>query len=142
MAKPKSRRGRGMEISPIDIHVGARRRQHRTLLGMTQTNLGDALGVSFQQMQKYERSQLRSSPGPTVMTGVRTLLPFTKSCLWDGTEVPRQFLTIRLLIGTNSDELAGRVTERREFQPLRRPGPDAPGMSQIAENHNLGKSCV
>ncbi len=61
MAKPKSRRGRGMGISPIDIHVGARLRQHRTLLGMTQTNLGDALGVSFQQMQKYERGTNRIS---------------------------------------------------------------------------------
>ncbi len=44
--------GRGTGIGPIDVHVGARLRQRRTLLGMTQTNLGDALGVSLQQMQK------------------------------------------------------------------------------------------
>ena len=54
MAKSKSRRGRGRGIGPIDVHVGARLRQHRTLLGMNQTNLGDAIGVSYQQMQKYE----------------------------------------------------------------------------------------
>ncbi len=61
MAKSKSRRGRGRGISPIDVHVGARLRQRRTLLGMTQTNLSDAIGVSFQQMQKYEKGTNRIS---------------------------------------------------------------------------------
>ncbi len=41
--------------NPVDVHVGARLRQRRTLRGMTQTTLGDAIGISFQQMQKYER---------------------------------------------------------------------------------------
>ncbi len=59
MAKSKSRRGRGRGIGPVDVHVGARLRQRRTLLGMTQTNLSDALGVSYQQMQKYERGMNR-----------------------------------------------------------------------------------
>ncbi|MCH9052980.1 MAG: helix-turn-helix transcriptional regulator [Proteobacteria bacterium] len=61
MSKSKPRRGRGPGISPIDVHVGARLRQRRTLLGMTQTNLGDTIGVSFQQMQKYERGVNRIS---------------------------------------------------------------------------------
>jgi transcriptional regulator with XRE-family HTH domain len=41
--------------SPIDIHVGTRIRLRRTLLGMSQERLGDALGLTFQQIQKYER---------------------------------------------------------------------------------------
>lgn len=41
--------------NPVDIHVGARVRLRRTLLGMTQTGLGDAIGLTFQQVQKYER---------------------------------------------------------------------------------------
>ena len=57
----KSRRGRGRGIGPIDVHVGARVRVRRALLGMTQTNLGDAIGVSYQQMQKYERGTTRIS---------------------------------------------------------------------------------
>ncbi len=61
MAKAKSRRGRGAKIGPIDAHVGARLRQRRTLLGMTQTTLGDALGLTFQQVQKYERGTNRIS---------------------------------------------------------------------------------
>ena len=39
---------------PIDVHVGLRIRQHRILLGMTQETLGAAIGLSFQQVQKYE----------------------------------------------------------------------------------------
>ncbi|CAH2600854.1 Uncharacterized HTH-type transcriptional regulator Smed_0045 [Rhodovastum atsumiense] len=41
--------------NPIDIHVGSRIRLRRTLLGMSQERLGEALGLTFQQVQKYER---------------------------------------------------------------------------------------
>ncbi len=61
MAKSKSRRGRGKGIGPIDAHVGARLRVRRTLLGMNQTTLGDVLGLSFQQVQKYENGTNRIS---------------------------------------------------------------------------------
>lgn len=40
---------------PIDVLVGARIRLRRTLLGMSQEKLGAALGLTFQQVQKYER---------------------------------------------------------------------------------------
>ncbi len=40
---------------PIDIHVGARVKLRRTLLGMSQDKLGEALGLTFQQVQKYEK---------------------------------------------------------------------------------------
>ncbi|WP_426955408.1 helix-turn-helix domain-containing protein [Muricoccus radiodurans] len=39
----------------IDVHVGARIRLRRTLLGLSQAKLGEALGLTFQQVQKYER---------------------------------------------------------------------------------------
>ena len=44
---------------PVDAHVGIRMRQRRTLLGMSQTKLGDAVGLTFQQVQKYERGSNR-----------------------------------------------------------------------------------
>ncbi len=54
--------GHGTGIpSPVNVPVGARLRVRRTLLGMTQTKLGDALGVTFQQMQQYERGTSRIS---------------------------------------------------------------------------------
>ena len=62
MAKSKLLYGRGTGKShPVDVHVGARVRLRRVLLGMTQTNLGTAIGVTFQQMQKYERGTNRIS---------------------------------------------------------------------------------
>lgn len=45
--------------SPIDVHVGARVRLRRTLLGMSQEKLGEAIGLTFQQIQKYERGANR-----------------------------------------------------------------------------------
>ena len=45
--------------NPVDIHVGARLRLRRTLLGMSQDKLGQALGLTFQQIQKYERGANR-----------------------------------------------------------------------------------
>ena len=44
---------------PIDVHVGDRVRQRRTLLGMSQMDLGKALDLSFQQVQKYESGKDR-----------------------------------------------------------------------------------
>jgi hypothetical protein len=40
---------------PIDKHVGTRLRMRRMMLGLTQEKLGEAFGVTFQQVQKYER---------------------------------------------------------------------------------------
>jgi transcriptional regulator with XRE-family HTH domain len=45
--------------NPIDIHVGKRLRLRRTLLGMSQERLGELLGLTFQQVQKYERGANR-----------------------------------------------------------------------------------
>lgn len=45
----------------IDVHVGRRVRFRRTLLGMSQEQLGEALSITFQQVQKYERGSNRVS---------------------------------------------------------------------------------
>ena len=47
--------------SPVDLHVGARIKLRRCLLGYSQEKLGDALGLTFQQVQKYERGANRVS---------------------------------------------------------------------------------
>ena len=64
--KTKPRKSSGRMASKgfpnlIDVHVGQRMRQRRTLLGMSQTVLGDAIGLTFQQVQKYERGANRVS---------------------------------------------------------------------------------
>ncbi|MBB3952227.1 helix-turn-helix domain-containing protein [Aureimonas jatrophae] len=45
--------------NPIDIHVGARVRLRRTMMGMSQEKLGEHLGITFQQIQKYEKGTNR-----------------------------------------------------------------------------------
>lgn len=49
--------------SPIDTHVGTRIRLRRQILKMSQDKLGDSLGVTFQQVQKYERGANRVGAG-------------------------------------------------------------------------------
>jgi transcriptional regulator with XRE-family HTH domain len=50
MAKPKTK-----VQNPIDEHVGSRLRMRRMMLGMSQEKLGEAFGLTFQQVQKYEK---------------------------------------------------------------------------------------
>ena len=60
-ATRQSSRGRtpSGQPNPIDVYVGARLRMRRSLLGMSQEALGAALGLTFQQVQKYERGANR-----------------------------------------------------------------------------------
>ena len=46
---------------PVDVHVGRRVRQRRWVLGMTQQQLANAVGIKFQQIQKYETGANRVS---------------------------------------------------------------------------------
>lgn len=62
---PKRRRKRRTVLidgpDPVDTHVGARVRERRLSLGMSQSTLGEHLGLTFQQIQKYERGANRIS---------------------------------------------------------------------------------
>ena len=49
--------------NPVDKHVGSRVRMRRIMLGMSQEKLGEALGLTFQQIQKYEKGTNRMSVG-------------------------------------------------------------------------------
>ena len=63
--KPKRRKQRKTRGKPtyVDVHVGQRIRQRRTLLGYSQERLADALDLTFQQVQKYERGANRVGAG-------------------------------------------------------------------------------
>ena len=45
--------------NPVDVHVGARIRLRRNMIGMSQEKLGESLGITFQQIQKYEKGMNR-----------------------------------------------------------------------------------
>jgi transcriptional regulator with XRE-family HTH domain len=53
MAKASKVGGRG--TTPVDAHIGQKIRARRNLLGLSQTELADAAGITFQQIQKYEK---------------------------------------------------------------------------------------
>lgn len=59
MSKPR----RGKSTAAIDRHVGARIRERRILLGLTQQQLAELIGVTYQQAHKYERGVNRVSAG-------------------------------------------------------------------------------
>jgi DNA-binding XRE family transcriptional regulator len=59
MAKPK----RGRSTAAIDNHVGGRIRERRIMLGLTQQQLAEMIGVTYQQAHKYERGINRVSAG-------------------------------------------------------------------------------
>lgn len=46
---------------PVDVHVGKRIRQRRWMIGITQQQLADSVGIKFQQIQKYETGMNRVS---------------------------------------------------------------------------------
>lgn len=52
-----------LSSTQIDRHIGDRVRRRRTLLGLTQEQLADALGISYQQVQKYETGANRVTAG-------------------------------------------------------------------------------
>jgi transcriptional regulator with XRE-family HTH domain len=64
--------------NPIDVHVGARIRLRRTLLGISQVALAEALGLTFQQVQKYEKgvNRVSSSRLVDIANALDTSIPY------------------------------------------------------------------
>lgn len=77
MKKPGPR-----SASPIDLHVGTRIRMRRLLMNMSQEKLGDSLGVTFQQVQKYERGTNRV--GASRLWDISRVLDVPVSFFYDG----------------------------------------------------------
>ena len=71
------------EPQPIDRHVGTRIRHKRMMLGVSQEALGDALGVTFQQVQKYEKGMNRV--GASRLQAIANFLEVPVSYFFDGT---------------------------------------------------------
>jgi len=70
---------------PVDVAVGARVRELRIRAGMSQTKLGEALGVSFQQIQKYENGSNRM--GASRLVQVATALNVPLAHLFTGVDM-------------------------------------------------------
>jgi transcriptional regulator with XRE-family HTH domain len=68
--------------NPIDQHVGKRVRMRRTMLGFSQEKLGGALGLTFQQVQKYEKGTNRI--GASRLQAISKILDVPPSFFFDG----------------------------------------------------------
>jgi transcriptional regulator with XRE-family HTH domain len=68
--------------NPIDKHVGSRVRMRRVLIGMSQEKLGEALGLTFQQVQKYEKGTNRI--GASRLQQISTILSVPVSFFFEG----------------------------------------------------------
>jgi transcriptional regulator with XRE-family HTH domain len=72
--------------NPIDKHVGSRVRMRRMMLAMSQEKLGDALGLTFQQVQKYEKGTNRI--GASRLQQISLILQVPVSFFFEGAPLP------------------------------------------------------
>ena len=71
-------------VNPIDQHVGARVRMRRMMLQKSQTVLADALGITFQQVQKYEKGTNRISSSS--MVAIANFLGVSPAFFYEGAQ--------------------------------------------------------
>lgn len=95
---------------PVDIHVGQRVRARRKMLGLSQTQLGKELGVTFQQVQKYERGTNRI--GSSRLFRLSSALDVPVAYFFEGAETKLPGYDAGL------DALDGDAFERQETQEL------------------------
>ena len=69
--------------NPIDTHVGSRVRMRRLILSMSQEKLGDAIGLTFQQVQKYEKGTNRM--GSSRLQQIANVLKVPVTFFFEGT---------------------------------------------------------
>ena len=69
--------GRGKTLGAIDLHVASRVRERRIMLGISQRQLASALGLTFQQLYKYEQGKSRISAGRLYELGKVLGVPIT-----------------------------------------------------------------
>jgi transcriptional regulator with XRE-family HTH domain len=72
--------------NPIDKHVGSRVRMRRMMLSMSQEKLGDALGLTFQQVQKYEKGTNRI--GASRLQQISLILQVPVAFFFEGAPAP------------------------------------------------------
>ena len=89
---PSETYGRGTGIPhPVDVHVGTRIRTRRLLLGMNQEKLAKALGLTFQQVQKYEGGANRVSASR--LAAIADILDVSVSYFFAELDAPASELT-------------------------------------------------
>jgi transcriptional regulator with XRE-family HTH domain len=108
---PTSDHQRRAAARPIDVHVGRRLRARRQELGLSQMRLAEALGVTFQQIQKYERGVNRVVASRLYDLSRSLDVPIE----YFFSDPPEEELTE---LGAGEEDLAGRLPAHRESREL------------------------
>ena len=110
-------------IDPVDVHIGARVKLRRKLMGLSQTQLGAAIGLTFQQVQKYERGTNRIAA--STLHHLARVLDVPVSFFFDAMEEGMK-LPISARDGRLSDPDSAELLHHfhRIPEPLRRPALD------------------
>ncbi len=116
--------------NPIDVHVGNRVRMRRMLVGMSQEKLGERLGLTFQQIQKYEKGTNRISAsrlyqisqilGVPVQFFFEDLPPQIAGERSEGVEEPREEGAIMDFLGSSEGLQLNRFFSRIKDAAVRR----------------------
>jgi transcriptional regulator with XRE-family HTH domain len=102
--------------NPIDIHVGSRVRLRRNMLGMSQEKLGESLGITFQQIQKYEKGANRVAAGRLQRIAEVLHVPIT--FLYSGSERKPRAEEDSVEVGLSFLETAGAVRLVRAYSRI------------------------
>src|ERR1700730_14339608 len=117
MGKPK----RGRSTAAIDDHVGARIRERRIMLGLTQQQLAEMIGVTYQKSHKYERSINRVAAGRLFQIARALSAPINYFFEGIGEEGPRQLMPhqrMQLEIARNFTEIRNEKHQQTASQPV------------------------
>ncbi|WP_457648138.1 helix-turn-helix domain-containing protein [Profundibacter sp.] len=93
---------------PVDVHVGKRVRHRRWMVGMTQQQLAEQVGIKFQQIQKYETGMNRVSASR--LWDISNALGVTVSFFFDGLEKDA---------GSKADSPVDMMTDKEALELLR-----------------------
>ena len=104
--------------SDVDYHVGRRVRERRVALGITQGKLGETLGVSYQQVQKYENGSSRVSAGLLYVAAQR--LDVTLDYFFDGVGSPHENQATLGLVGRNERQVIALVKNFTQITNVRK----------------------
>jgi transcriptional regulator with XRE-family HTH domain len=113
--------------NPIDRHIGSRVRARRTMLGMSQEKLAEALGLTFQQVQKYEKGINRVGASRLLqIAGILDVgidfffegVPGLRAGGFSGNSIMAEFLTspesdrlVRSFVGLKDDDVRRKVAD-------------------------------
>jgi transcriptional regulator with XRE-family HTH domain len=110
MSKPK----RGKSTAAIDQHVGARIRERRIMLGLTQQQLAELIGVTYQQAHKYERGVNRVSAGRLFQIAKVLSVPMSYFYEGVGEQEPKPITSRERMVLEIARNFSGITNERHQ----------------------------